>query len=206
MNSTNRLSALLGTETTVTKPVPGVVTGRRHKVSGITTSRSDLFKQLLAGGPSTTGDERSFSVRPASARRLSVEQRLGLLQRRRVLVVERLPQLARRAKQPLRHRYVQLVVEPEQESLSRGLSWLDPLIQGKSKGVTRPVRQAGGTIGLGVPLASTTQLRRGRATKALARASEYRCQRRLRKCHTRIYRERPRLDKETHSLWCPSCR
>ena len=89
------LSALLGTETTVSfgslypalaklettgavevvtptsdtashpNAVPGVVTGRRRKVYRITTSGSDLFEQLIAGGPGTTEDERSFSVHAA---------------------------------------------------------------------------------------------------------------------------------------------
>jgi DNA-binding PadR family transcriptional regulator len=150
---------------------PGAVAGRRRKVYRITTSGVRLFDQLLADGPGATGDERSFSVRLAFARYLPTDGRLGLLQRRRALVAERLSQLATRAKQPLRDRYVQLLAEHEHDSLSRDLAWLDRLIR-EEQGASRPAGQVGGAIGLGVPLASTSQLRRRLAPKTLAPAGK----------------------------------
>lgn len=106
----------------------GRVPGRKRKVYGITTAGSALFQQLLTERRSAPLDERSFSLRLAFASYLSPELRLGLLERRRTLLAERLAELAATTSKPRGNRYVQLLAERERDSLSRDLSWLDRLI------------------------------------------------------------------------------
>lgn len=110
------------------RPTPGRG-GRTRKVYGITTRGEALFDQMLgdAGG---ADDERAFTVRLSFARYLSADARLGLLERRRALLVERLAKArdSFRAGRDRLDTYARSLVEHGTETTERDISWLDQLI------------------------------------------------------------------------------
>ena len=127
------------------------------------------FEELLTDSQGGGEDERSFNLRLAFARYLPPEGRLGLLEQRRAVLGERLAQVAARARSRRDDRYMRILCERQQDSLSRDVSWLDHLIQEERAGGaaaapgsegqasqppagTPPVRL--------VPLASASQLQR----------------------------------------------
>lgn len=102
---------------------------RGKKVYGITERGERLFEELLAAdsGPE---DERNFNLRLAFARYLPPDQRLGMLERRRAQLIERLAQ-ARTAVRAGRERldaYGKSLMDHSTESAERDISWLDRLI------------------------------------------------------------------------------
>jgi DNA-binding PadR family transcriptional regulator len=104
--------------------------GRGKKVYRVTPRGEELFDELLAADTQSSEDERQFRLRLAFARYLPPEARLGLLERRRALLVERLAQ-ARAAVREGRDRldaYTRSLVEHSTESTERDISWLDRLI------------------------------------------------------------------------------
>jgi DNA-binding PadR family transcriptional regulator len=101
---------------------------RRRKVYGITALGAKLFEELLTGSQGSADDERSFNLRLSFARYLPPEARLGLLEHRRAVLGERLAQLAARARARRDDRYVRILLERQQDALSRDVSWLDHLI------------------------------------------------------------------------------
>jgi DNA-binding PadR family transcriptional regulator len=149
---------------------------RRRKVYGITAHGAEMFEELLASSQSAGEDERSFNLRLAFAGYLPPEARLGLLERRRAVLGERLAQLAARARARRDDRYMRVLAERQQEALSRDVSWLDGLIQEErtSAAGLRPAEAPGASDGTGtvpggvpitrparpVPLASASQLQR----------------------------------------------
>ena len=108
---------------------------RRRKVYSITTLGAKLFEELLSGSQGSD-DDRSFNLRLAFARYLPPEGRLGLLERRRAVLGERLAQLAARARARRDDRYMRILVERQQEALSRDVSWLEHLITEERAGET----------------------------------------------------------------------
>jgi DNA-binding PadR family transcriptional regulator len=148
---------------------------RRRKVYGITAQGAEMFEELLAGSQSGNEDERSFNLRLAFARYLPPERRLGLLEQRRAVLGERLALLAARARARRDDRYMRILVDRQQEALSRDVSWLDGLIQEERTGSAGagPVRlpadptgrdlppgAPGAPVARLVPLASASQLQR----------------------------------------------
>jgi DNA-binding PadR family transcriptional regulator len=156
---------------------------RRRKVYGLTPSGSTMFDELLATSQGSAEDERSFSIRLAFARYLPPEGRLGLLEHRRAVLGERLAQVAARARARRDDRYMRVLADRQQESLSTDVSWLDRLIrEERSSGAPDAGHVAGpgpSLTGLGpaphtptatggprsalgrlVPLASASQLQR----------------------------------------------
>ena len=104
--------------------------GRARKVYGITERGEALFEELLATDTASADDDRSFNLRLAFARYLPPEARLGLLERRRAHLVERLAK-ARTAIRTRKERlddYTRSLMEHGTEATERDISWLDRLI------------------------------------------------------------------------------
>lgn len=113
--------------------------GRRsRKVYRITDVGRATFAELLAGGGAD--DARSFGLRLAFARHLAPQARLGLLERRRALLVQRLEETRAAAASPL-DRYARSLVEHTAEGVADDIRWLDRLIEAE--------RMAGAAIGTG---------------------------------------------------------
>ncbi len=129
---------------------------RRRKVYRITPLGAQMFGELLTGAQGGAEDERSFHLRLAFARYLPPESRLGLLERRRAVLGERLAQLASRARARREDRYMRLLFEHQREALAGDVSWLDHLIDEERVG--GPARAV--PLARLVPLASASQLQR----------------------------------------------
>ncbi len=102
---------------------------RVRKVYAITERGEALFSELLDADSAGGDDDRSFSLRLAFCRFLPPERRLGLLERRRAQLVERLA----RARTSGRTRgrvdlYTQSLLQHGTEATERDISWLDSLI------------------------------------------------------------------------------
>ncbi len=135
---------------------------RRRKVYGITPPGAAAFAELLADSQGGGEDERSFNLRLAFARYLPPEGRLGLLEQRRAVLGERLAQVVARARARKDDRYMRILCERQQDSLSRDVSWLDQLIVQERAGNPNspPLAAAGTAPPRLVPLASASQLHR----------------------------------------------
>lgn len=101
--------------------------GRGKKVYGITDRGEQLFEELLAAESQSSDDDRVFNLRLAFARYLPPDARLGMLERRRAHLVERLIQLRARVK-AARDTYARSLVEHDQEAAEHDLSWIERLI------------------------------------------------------------------------------
>ena len=104
--------------------------GRARKVYGITDRGQRLFDELLATESASGGDDRAFNLKLAFARYLPSAARLGLLERRRAHLVERLAR-ARNSLRGSRGRmdsYSRALMEHGTEATERDISWLDSLI------------------------------------------------------------------------------
>ncbi len=102
---------------------------RSRKVYRITPAGERLFEQLLES-ESAVDDDRAFVLRLAFCRHLRPEARLGLLERRRAQLVERLAR-ARTTFRTGRERmdaYTRSLLEHGAEATERDISWLDSLI------------------------------------------------------------------------------
>lgn len=105
--------------------------GRKRKVYRITDRGELLFEELLAAESASSDDDRTFSLKLAFARHLPPAARLGLLERRRAHLVERLAQ----ARASVRTRwdrldaYTRSLMEHSRETTERDISWLDRLIE-----------------------------------------------------------------------------
>lgn len=104
--------------------------GRAKKVYGITERGEELFEELLAAESESGDDDRAFNLKLAFCRYLPPEGRLGLLERRRAHLVERLAR-ARASIRAGRERmdaYTASLMEHGTEATERDISWLDSLI------------------------------------------------------------------------------
>lgn len=103
---------------------------RNKKVYGITPRGEQLFDELLLAETQSADDDRGFSLRLAFARYLPADARLGLFERRRALLIERLAK-ARATVRSGRERldnYTRSLLEHGTEATERDISWLDKLI------------------------------------------------------------------------------
>jgi DNA-binding PadR family transcriptional regulator len=106
---------------------------RGKKVYGITERGAHLFDELLVADSGSTEDERGFNLRLAFARFLPRDARLGLLERRRAYLLQRLA----RTKSAVRNgwerldAYTRSLLEHGNETTERDISWLDRLIAGE---------------------------------------------------------------------------
>jgi hypothetical protein len=96
-------------------------------VYGITNRGQALFEELLAAESQSSDDDRLFNLRLAFARYLPPDARLGMLERRRAHLVERLVQIRARLKAG-RDAYSQSLIEHDRETAEHDLSWIDRLI------------------------------------------------------------------------------
>jgi DNA-binding PadR family transcriptional regulator len=102
---------------------------RGKKVYGITERGERLFAELLVAD-AAGDDDRGFSLRLAFARYLPADARLGLFERRRALLVERLAKARGgiRAGRERLDNYTRSLLEHGTEATERDISWLDKLI------------------------------------------------------------------------------
>src|SRR5204862_1231803 len=103
---------------------------RGKKVYGITERGERLFEELLEADTTSGDDDRSFNLKLAFARYLPPDARLGMLERRRAHLVERLAR-ARASIRAGRERmdaYSRSLMEHGTEATERDISWLDSLI------------------------------------------------------------------------------
>jgi DNA-binding PadR family transcriptional regulator len=99
--------------------------GRSKKVYRITSRGEELFTELLAADNATADDDRLFNLRVAFARFLPPEARVGMFERRRALLVERLRR-ARGTRQ--RDSYAESLADRTTELTEHDISWLDRLL------------------------------------------------------------------------------
>jgi hypothetical protein len=108
-------------------------------VYGITEEGQRLFDELLMADAQSEGDDRTFTLRLAFARHLPPEGRLGLLERRRAQLVQRLArtrQTIKAGRQRL-DAYTRSLVEHNTETTERDISWLDRLIAAERSSARR---------------------------------------------------------------------
>ncbi|MCL4445989.1 MAG: PadR family transcriptional regulator [Actinobacteria bacterium] len=99
---------------------------RSRKVYRITDEGRRLFTELMQGGDSE--DSRTFGLRLAFARHLTPSARLGLLERRRARLVERLNDARSAARDDSLDTYARSVMEHNADEVEHDISWLDQLI------------------------------------------------------------------------------
>jgi len=102
--------------------------GRRgRKVYQITDKGRQEFVHLLSD-PSTIDDGKNFSLRMALAKYLTPSLRVGLLERRRADLVERLAEVRAGAHNEQLDTYARNVMEHAAEGVSLDLAWIDNLL------------------------------------------------------------------------------
>lgn len=103
---------------------------RVRKVYRITPRGEATFAELLTTDSSSPDDERAFNLKLSFCRYLAPEARLGLLERRRAHLVERLARYhsAGRSRRERMDTYMRSLVDHDTEATERDISWLDALI------------------------------------------------------------------------------
>lgn len=117
---------------------------RGKKVYALTDRGQHLFQELLATGSRSTEDDRAFNLWLAFARYLPPEARLGLLERRRAFLTQRLAR-ARAAIRSSRERldaYTRELMEHGTEATEHDISWIDRLIAAEHESGAAPVAPA----------------------------------------------------------------
>jgi DNA-binding PadR family transcriptional regulator len=135
------MTGSLGGELAAFRSRRGETRGSRgKKVYGITERGEALFEELLATDAQPGGDDdRGFALKLAFARYLPSDARLGLLERRRAQLVERLAR-ARGSVRAGRERldtYARTLMEHRTEMTEKDISWLDRLIAAEKKGTSK---------------------------------------------------------------------
>jgi DNA-binding PadR family transcriptional regulator len=134
--------------------------GRGKKVYGITERGEQLFEELLAAETQSSDDDRVFNLRLAFARYLPPDARIGMLERRRAHLVERLIQLRTRFK-AARDGYARSLVEHDQEAAEHDLTWIERLLAAeRAAGPSAPPPSGAGPTA-GTPSASPVRRRSG---------------------------------------------
>ena len=117
---------------------------RGRKVYRITDAGRTLFSDLLSDG--AVADDRSFGLRLAFARHLPAPARLGLLERRRLQLAQRLEEVRASGRGAL-DMYARSVVEHSSDALEHDIRWLDRLIDAERSAA----RRAGDVSGASAP-------------------------------------------------------
>jgi DNA-binding PadR family transcriptional regulator len=124
---------------------PPIPRGRARKVYRITPTGERLFDELLAADPAVGEDVRTFNLRLAFARYLSREARLGLLERRRAHLLERLRRSSSRGRVAERiDTYLGSLLEHDRECAEHDLNWIERLIESERAAAIPSDREAGG--------------------------------------------------------------
>jgi DNA-binding PadR family transcriptional regulator len=119
----------------------GTRSGKTRKVYGITPRGHELFAELLAAENASTDDDRLFNLRLAFARHLPPDARLGMLERRRAALVERLAAARGRLGRSRHDSYAQSLIEHGTETTERDISWLERLIANEQRATTNPEKE-----------------------------------------------------------------
>jgi DNA-binding PadR family transcriptional regulator len=117
---------------------------RGKKVYAITDRGQQLFQELLVTGSRSSEDDRTFNLWLAFARYLPPDARLGLLERRRAFLTQRLAR-ARAAIRTRRERldgYTRAVMEHGTEATEHDISWIDRLIAAEHASGSAPTAPA----------------------------------------------------------------
>ena len=125
------MTGSLGGELTAFRARKAATVGSRgKKVYGITGRGEQLFEELLALGTTSNDDDRAFNLRLAFARYLPADARLGMLERRRALLLERLARTTAAVRTGFERldAYTRSLLEHGTETTERDISWLDRLI------------------------------------------------------------------------------
>jgi DNA-binding PadR family transcriptional regulator len=103
---------------------------RTRKVYAITDHGERLFEELLEAESVSADDDRAFNLKLAFCRHLPPERRLGLFERRRALLVERLAKARTnaRSRKERMDLYTRSLVDHGAETTEADISWLDRLI------------------------------------------------------------------------------
>jgi DNA-binding PadR family transcriptional regulator len=103
---------------------------RTRKVYAITERGETLFEELLEADSASADDDRAFNLKLAFCRHLPPERRLGLFERRRALLVERLAKARTnaRSRKERMDLYTRSLVDHGTETTEADISWLDRLI------------------------------------------------------------------------------
>jgi DNA-binding PadR family transcriptional regulator len=108
------------------RTAPGI--GRRgRKVYRITDRGREEFVTLLAN-PATLDDGKNFSLRMALAKYLTPSLRVGLLERRRADLVERLAEVRAGADNEQLDQYARSVMDHAARGAELDLAWIDNLL------------------------------------------------------------------------------
>jgi DNA-binding PadR family transcriptional regulator len=110
---------------------------RNKKVYAITPLGSERLAELIA---EPGEDERSFPVKVAFCRFVDPATRVGLLERRRATLVERVGEGRRTigARGDRLDRYVRSLLEHDTESTERDIAWLDRLLDDERQLAAQP--------------------------------------------------------------------
>jgi DNA-binding PadR family transcriptional regulator len=121
---------------------------RARKVYEITPAGETLFEKLLET-PATNAAARNFSLRLAFARYLSPAQRIRLLERQRMELVDRLQRSSEHLAQPVRtlDTYERSLAEHARDAVSNDLSWIERLLERERSLVTDEGQGNGSTTG-----------------------------------------------------------
>lgn len=135
------------------RPVTRATRGR--KVYGITQRGEQMFAELLATESSASEDERAFNLRLAFARYLPPGARIGMLERRRAQLVERLGRLSARVRngRDLLDSYARSLLEHDREATEHDLSWIERLLSAEREAVIGPSTAFPGPGSSGEPAA-----------------------------------------------------
>jgi DNA-binding PadR family transcriptional regulator len=106
---------------------------RRRKVYGITPLGEELFAELLVASSGPSEDGRLFNLKLALARYLPADARIGLLERRRAQLADRVARLRSRL-DSVRDRYAFSLIEHDRESAQSDLDWIDRMIVSERAG------------------------------------------------------------------------
>jgi DNA-binding PadR family transcriptional regulator len=102
---------------------------RSRKVYGITSRGEELFTELLAADTTSIEDSRVFHLRLAFARYLPPDARIGMLERRRGHLIDRLSGAGAKGRAGKRvDGYVRSLIEHDREATEHDLSWIERLI------------------------------------------------------------------------------
>ncbi|MDQ6909459.1 MAG: PadR family transcriptional regulator [Actinomycetota bacterium] len=111
---------------------------RGRKVYRVTDAGERLFEELLETDSTSGEDDRAFNLRLAFCRHLPPDARIGLFERRRAQLVERLAKTrSGRARKARIDSYTQSLIDHGTEATERDISWLDSLIATERK-ASRP--------------------------------------------------------------------
>jgi DNA-binding PadR family transcriptional regulator len=141
------LTGSLGGELAAFRARKAVTRGSRgKKVYGITARGEELFEELLAADSQSTDDDRVFNLRLAFARYLPPDARLGMLERRRVHLLDRLARIRARvmAGRERADTYARSLMEHDREAAEHDLTWIERLIAIERDGAGRSPAQDSG--------------------------------------------------------------